>query len=103
MYLLYTHTYFQYIHLFFKGFIYLFLERGEGKEKEREEHQCVVAFHAPPAGDLACNPDMGPDWESNQRPLASQAGTQSTEPHQPGLKILKMLVIFISAEFFKKE
>ena len=25
-------------HIFFKGFIYLFLERGEGKEKEREKN-----------------------------------------------------------------
>ena len=24
------------------------------------------------------------DWESNWRPFGSQAGTQSTEPHQPG-------------------
>ena len=29
--------------IFFKDFIYLFLERGEGKEKEGEKHQCVVA------------------------------------------------------------
>ena len=27
---------------------------------------------------------MCPDWESNYRLLGSQAGTQSTEPHQPG-------------------
>ena len=25
------------------------------------------------------------DWESNQQPFGLQAGTQSTEPHQPGL------------------
>ena len=25
------------------------------------------------------------DWESNEQPFGSQAGTQSTEPHQPGL------------------
>ena len=31
-------------------------------------------------------PRMCPDWESNQRPFGSQAGTQSTEPYQPGLK-----------------
>ena len=34
---------------------------------------------------LARHPDTGPDPESNQRPFGSQAGTQSTEPHQPGL------------------
>ena len=38
----------------------------------------------PPTGDLAHNPGMCPDWESNQRPFGSQASTQSTEPHQPG-------------------
>ena len=37
-----------------------------------------------PTTDLACNPGMCPDWESNWWPLGSQAGAQSTEPHQPG-------------------
>ena len=71
----------------FKDFIYLFLEREEGREKEREKHQCVFASHAPPphTGDLACNPGMCPDQKSNQWPFGLQAGTQSTEPHQPGL------------------
>ena len=36
--------------------------------------------------DLAHNPGMCPDEELNQRPLRLQAGAQSTEPHQPGLK-----------------
>ena len=67
---------------FFKDFIYLFLDRGEGRE--RGKHQCVVASHPPPTGDLAHNPGMCPDWDSNWRPFSSQAGTQSTEPHQPG-------------------
>ena len=35
--------------------------------------------------DLACNPGMCPDWESNQQTFGSQASAQSTEPHQPGL------------------
>ena len=33
--------------LFLKDFIYLFLKRGEGREKKREKHQCVVASHVP--------------------------------------------------------
>ena len=28
---------------------------------------------------------MFPEWELNQQPFGSQAGTLSTEPHQPGL------------------
>ena len=66
---------------FLKDFIYLFLDRGEGREKEK--HQCVVASQAPHAGDLAGNPGTCPDWESSQGPFGSQAGTQYTEPHQP--------------------
>ena len=37
-----------------------FLERGGGKEKEREKHQGVVASPAPPTGDLAHNTGMCP-------------------------------------------
>ena len=33
----------------------------------------------PPAGDLARNPGMCPDWELNWQPFGSQASTQSTE------------------------
>ena len=49
---------------FFKDFIYLFLERGEGKERKREgeKHQCVVALTMSATGDLARNPGMCPDW-----------------------------------------
>ena len=70
---------------FFKDFIYLFLERGREGEREGEKHQCVAASHAPRIGDLAYNPGMCPDWESNQQPFGSQTGTQSTELHQQGL------------------
>ena len=79
--------------IFFSYFTYLFLERGEGKEKERERnidmreiHQSV-ASHPPPTGALAHNPGMCPDWELNQLLLSLQAGAQSTEPHQPVLNV----------------
>ena len=55
---------------------YLFLERMEGREKEGEKHQCVVASHTPPTGNLACNPGMCPDWESRQQLFGSQAQAQ---------------------------
>ena len=81
-----------FIYLFFRFylFIYLFLGKGErvGK-REGGKHQCVVASCMPPTGDPACNPGMCPDWESNRQPFGSQASTQSTEPHQPGLSIFK--------------
>ena len=75
--------------MLFKDFIYLFFrENGREGETEGEKNQCVVASRAPPTGDLACNPGVCPDGESNQRPFGSQARTPSTELHQPGLKIL---------------
>ena len=61
--------------LFLKDFMYLFLERGVGREKERERNIVVqeihrsVASHTPPTEDLAQSPGMCPNWESNQRPF----------------------------------
>ena len=45
---------------FLKRFYLLILERGREGEWEGEKHRCVVASHAPPTRDLACNPGMGP-------------------------------------------
>ena len=66
------------IALFWKDFIYLFLE---SREREGEKHQCVVASCAPPTGGLARNPGMCPDWELNWQGFGSQAHAQSTELH----------------------
>ena len=59
---------------FFKKRFYLFIFRGRGREGEREgeKHQCVVASHTPATGDLAHNPGMCPDWESNRWPFGLQ-------------------------------
>ena len=87
----------------FKDFIYLYLERGEGSEKDREKHQYAVASRAPHTGELTRDPGMCPDWEPNWRPFGSQAGTQSTEPHQPGQnagmlnrKVILLIAIFVN-------
>ena len=65
-----------YLFIYLKYFIYLFLERGREGEREGEKPQCVVASHAPPTGDLAHNPGMCPNWDSNQRSFGLQAGAQ---------------------------
>ena len=39
-------------------YVFIFTEQGREGEREGEKHQCVVASHATPTGDLACNPDM---------------------------------------------
>ena len=70
-------------------FIYFFLEREEGKEKERERNISVwLPLVHSQLGGLASNPFMFPDWESNQWPFGSQACAQSTQLHQPGLGLL---------------
>ena len=75
--------------LFFKKeFIYLFLERGEGRETKGENHQCVVVSPVPPTG------------KSNQWPFGSQAGTQSTEPHQVGEA--ELFVAYLSLPLFSQ-
>ena len=72
---------------YFFNFGYFVLERGEGRENERERNinQCVALSCITPTGDLAHNPGICPGWEWNWRPFGSQASAQSTEPHQPGL------------------
>ena len=45
---------------------------------------------APSTGDLACNPGMCLDWESNWCCFGLQVGTQSTEPYQPRPQVLLM-------------
>ena len=67
---------------FFLDFIYLFLERGERRKKEGEWNiNMWLPLMCPLLGDQARNPGMCSDWELNQWPSGSQAGTQYTEPH----------------------
>ena len=73
--------------------LFIFRERGKEGEREGEKHQRVVASHAPPAWDLACNPGMCPDWELNPPPFGLQAGTQPTEPHQAGRLLHTFLIL----------
>ena len=54
---------------------------------------CSCLSHTP-TRDLAHNPGMCPNWESNQGPFGSQASTHSTEPHQPGLREICNLISY---------
>ena len=76
---------------------FIFRQRGKEGEREGEKHQCVVASCSPPTGDLACNPGMCPDWDSNRQPFDSQASAQSTEP-TPARAISGVLV-FVNAKY----
>ncbi|XP_045058739.2 cyclic AMP-responsive element-binding protein 3-like protein 3 isoform X2 [Desmodus rotundus] len=67
----------------FLGFSFL---RMSACTAQNQELQRKVLYLEKQNLDLAHNPGTGPDWESNWRPFSSKAGTQSTKPHQPGLK-----------------
>ena len=74
--------------VFLKDFIYLFLERGEGREKEMERNISVwLPLMRPLLGIWPATQACALDWELNQWLFGSQAGTQSTEPHQPWLNV----------------
>ena len=88
----------------FKDFTYLFLERGEGREKERERNINVwLPLMWPPTGHLAHNPGMCPDSELNRRPFGLQVSTPFTESHQPGLCEEKNLKDFIYLSLERKK
>ena len=83
---------------FKKDFIYVFLEKGEGREKERErninmqeEHQ-TVASCTPPARDLAHNLGRCPDQESKRQTFGLWVDAQPTESHQSGLMIIVLIL-----------
>ena len=83
--------------LIFWKYLWFFSKRGREGERERNIHvwekHPSVASCTPPTGDPAHNPGLCPDQESNQQPFGSQAGAQSTEPHQPELFIAVLLII----------
>ena len=68
----------------FLDFIYLFIFKERGREGEERERNMTLT--RPQRGDLACNPGMCPDQESNRHPFGLQNDEQSTEPHQAELK-----------------
>ena len=83
--------------IFLIFYVFIFRERGKEGERGWEKHQCAVASHTPPTGDLAHNPGMHPGWESNLWPFGSQTGTQPIKPHQKG-QIFILIIRQISSK-----
>ena len=71
----------------FKNHLCIFLERREGREKERERNIYVREKHQLVASRV--HPDWGPNW----RTFALQNDTQPTEPCRSG-QFLTVLVLF---------
>ena len=55
--------------LYFFKILFIFREKGREGEREEGEHQHVVASHVPTTGDLAHNPVICSNWESNRQPF----------------------------------
>ena len=75
------------IFFFFRFYLVIFRETGRegGSKRGRETSKCGCLWSASYwRPDLAHNPSMCPDWESNPRAFGSQAGAQSAESRQPG-------------------
>ena len=81
---------------FLKDFIYfIFTQRGREGERGGEKHQCVVASPMPPTGNLACNPGLCPDWESNQQPFGSQPTLNTLNYTSQGLKMIFLCYMYL--------
>ena len=70
--------------VFFKNFIYLFLEGKGGRKTERNINVWLPLVH-PLLGTCPETQACALVWEWNWQPFGSQACSQSTEPHQPVL------------------
>ena len=76
--------------VFFNDFIYSFLERGEGREKEEEkntdvrEKHLLIASRTSPARDLGRHAGTCPDQELNRQSFSLWDNAQPTEPQQSG-------------------
>ena len=69
-------------HFLKRSYLFIFRERGREEERKGEKHQCVVASLT--QWGPGPQPRQEPRLGITQRPFGSQAGAQSTEPHQPG-------------------
>ena len=73
-------------------YLFIVLERGEGREKERGRNTSVrntdqLPLEHTPMGDRPCNLGTRPDQESNPRSFTLQDSAQPAKPHWSGQKM----------------
>ena len=67
------------------SFVYLFVERWEGREEEKERDIDLLPLTHTPTQDQTRNQGICPDQESNRWPFALQDDAQPIKPHWSGL------------------
>ena len=86
--------------LFLINILFIYFQRGEGREKERQRNINVwLPLVRPLLRTWPTTQACTLGWELNRQPFVLQAGTQSTEPHQPGICIQYLLLSIISVRF----
>ena len=95
-----------FLFMYFKDFIYLFLEGGDRREKERkrninvrQKHQSVASCMLP-TGDLVPKSRTRPDQESKMATFQF-ADAQTTEPRQSGLILIYFKCFFFFSCFLE--
>ena len=80
--------------LFFLKILFIFRERG--RQREREGNISMwLPLACPQMGNLACNPGMCPDWETNQQRFGSQASTNPLSHTRQGSLFYFLIFICI--------
>ena len=84
-----------YIYFFFKRFYLFIFREGKGGRKRERNISVWLPLMYPLLGTQLATQARALDWELNWRPFGSQTGTQSTEPHQPGLFLFHLIIFII--------
>ena len=79
-----------YFHFFLRFYLFIFIERG--REEGERNINVWLSVTCPPLETWPANQACALDWELNLQPFGSQAGIQSTEPHEPGIFFSKMKI-----------
>ena len=88
---------------FFKDFIYLFLDRGERREKEGEQYQCVGASHTPSVEDLVHKPQAcALTGNRTSDPLFCRPAPNPLSHTSQGLNVIILLNWFYSILNYEK-
>ena len=98
--MMYAHVHLPFQEHFFKDFIYLFYERGEWKEKEKERNMCGCPPHDP-----TWEPGLQPrhvPWPGSEPATFQCSGRCSIHWATPARTRLYYLIVSTDSSYFKR-